>query len=173
VKRVRHGSEILTKTNEVFAKVALSSKKVQELVGEIAAASQEQAQGIEQINRAISEMDKVVQKNAASAEESAAAAEEMNAQAETMKRFVFELMALMNGQNGNSQGPIGLRAVTLSEASSASQEQRSGNGKGYARLLENKMKGGIKREEKKIPFPKRDKLKPEQIIPMEGDFKEF
>jgi methyl-accepting chemotaxis protein len=66
-------------------------------VGEIAAASSEQAQGVEQINRAVAEMDRVVQKNTASAEESAAAAEQMNPQAETMKRFVKELVALVEG----------------------------------------------------------------------------
>jgi len=47
------------------------------LVGEIAAASQEQSQGIEQINKTVSEMEKVIQKNAANAEESASAAEEI------------------------------------------------------------------------------------------------
>jgi len=63
-------------------------------------ASQEQAQGIEQINKAVSEMDKVVQKNVASSEESTSAAEEMSAQAETMKWFVGELVALVGGRNG-------------------------------------------------------------------------
>jgi methyl-accepting chemotaxis protein len=46
-----------------------SAVKVGELVSEIAAASDEQAQGIEQINRAVSEMDKVVQQVAANAED--------------------------------------------------------------------------------------------------------
>jgi len=50
-----------------------------ELVGEISAASQEQALGIGQVNMAVSVMDKVVQQNASSAEESASASEEMNA----------------------------------------------------------------------------------------------
>jgi len=52
--------------------VAVGAKKVAGLVGEIAAASAEQAQGVDQINRAVSGMDQVVQKNAASAEESSA-----------------------------------------------------------------------------------------------------
>jgi len=101
VKKIKSGSEIVSKTNDAFAKVAVGAKKVNDLVGEIAAASSEQAQGIEQINRAVLEMDKVVQKNAASAEESASATEEMNAQAEQMKGFVGELVALVGGHNGN------------------------------------------------------------------------
>jgi methyl-accepting chemotaxis protein len=66
-----------------------------ELVGEISAASLEQAQGIEQVNRAVSEMDRVVQQNASSAEQSASASEEMSAQAERMKDFVGELVGMV------------------------------------------------------------------------------
>jgi methyl-accepting chemotaxis protein len=87
VKKIKSGSGIVSRTNDAFGKVAAGAKKVSDLVGEIAAASNEQAQGIEQINRAVAEMDKVVQRNASSAEESASAAEEMNAQAEEMKGF--------------------------------------------------------------------------------------
>ena len=67
------------------------------LIQEVNGAAGEQAQGIEQINKAVSEMDKVVQQNAANAEESASASEEMNAQAENMKEFVGELADLVNG----------------------------------------------------------------------------
>ena len=56
---------------EEFVKVAGDSGKVNSLVREIAAASDEQAQGIEQINQAVTQMDKVVQQNAANAEQSA------------------------------------------------------------------------------------------------------
>lgn len=175
VKKIRNGSEILTKTNEVFAKVAGSSKKVQELVGEIAAASQEQAQGIEQINKAISEMDKVVQKNAASAEESAAAAEEMNAQAETMKGFVFELMTLMNGQNGNGQVALGLRKLIPGEGSTFTErkEPTDGNGKSKVNSKNSQVKWSIQKGNKKMSNLIQDEWKPEQVIPMEADFKEF
>jgi methyl-accepting chemotaxis protein len=68
-----------------------------ELVSEIAAASNEQAQGIDQVNRAVGEMDKVVQQNAANAEESAAASQEMSAQASQMKNYVKDLVAVVGG----------------------------------------------------------------------------
>lgn len=97
VKKVNDGSKLVTSTNEAFAQVAESSQKVGVLVGEISAASREQAQGIEQINKAIAEMDSVIQQNAANAEESASASEEMNVQAEQMKSAVGELMALIEG----------------------------------------------------------------------------
>ncbi len=66
-------------------------------MAEVAAASNEQATGIEQVNKTVSEMDKVVQQNAASAEESASAGEEMNAQAVQMKEMVSELMRVIKG----------------------------------------------------------------------------
>ena len=71
--------------------------RISELIHEISAASAEQAQGIEQINKAVSEMDTVVQQNASTAEESAAASEEMNAQAVSMKVFTDQLIAVVDG----------------------------------------------------------------------------
>ncbi len=98
VKKVKSGSDIVIKTNDTFKKVALGARKAADLVGEIAAASNEQAQGIEQINKAIMQMDQVIQQNASSAEESASASEEMNAQARQMKHFVLELGAIISGE---------------------------------------------------------------------------
>ena len=69
VKKIKSGVDLVETTNEGFAKVADSSGKVGELLVEIAAASNEQAQGIEQINIAVSQMDKVTQQNAAGSEE--------------------------------------------------------------------------------------------------------
>jgi methyl-accepting chemotaxis protein len=80
------------------------SKEVAGLVGEIAAASLEQSQGIGQVNTAMSQMDRVTQSNAASAEESASAAEELNAQAATMSDTVSELQQLVGG-NQEGRGP--------------------------------------------------------------------
>ncbi|MGO9373363.1 MAG: methyl-accepting chemotaxis protein [Syntrophobacteraceae bacterium] len=102
VKKVKEGSELVEKTGAEFREVALSVGKSGGLVGEISAASLEQAQGIEQINKAVSEMDKVVQRNAANAEEAASASEEMNAQAYQMTEFVGALIALVDGSKGNS-----------------------------------------------------------------------
>ena len=102
VKKVKAGSEIVTKARGAFEKVATGANKVSELVREIAAASREQAQGIEQTSRAVSGMDEVVQKNAANAEECATASEEMNGQAQQMKAFVHELVNIVGG-TGNAE----------------------------------------------------------------------
>jgi methyl-accepting chemotaxis protein len=102
VKKVKDGSELVGRTNDAFKKVASSSTKAGDLVAEISAASNEQAQGIGQITTAVTELDKVTQQNAANAEESASASEEMSAQAETMKGMVDELVAIV-GSSGKVQ----------------------------------------------------------------------
>ncbi len=67
--KVKDGGSLVTLTNDAFQQVTTSSAKVVELMADIAAASQEQSQGIDQINRAMVEMNRVTQQNAASAEE--------------------------------------------------------------------------------------------------------
>ena len=74
IKAVQHGNELTHLTQEAFRENAAISVKVEQLVDKIAAASQEQSQGIGQVNIAVTDMDKVTQATAASAEESAAAA---------------------------------------------------------------------------------------------------
>ena len=104
VKKVKEGSEIVGKTAAEFSQVSANTMKIGELVGEISAASSEQAQGIEQINKAVSEMDRVVQQNAGNAEESASASEEMSAQAEQMKKFVDDLVLIIGGTADTARG---------------------------------------------------------------------
>ncbi|MFZ5452818.1 MAG: methyl-accepting chemotaxis protein [Thermodesulfobacteriota bacterium] len=99
VDKVKAGSILVNKTGEAFSQVSTSTNKVKELVGEIAAASSEQAHGVDQINQAITEMNRVIQQIAANAEESASASEELHAQSEQMQDLVGELGAMVNGRN--------------------------------------------------------------------------
>ena len=59
VKKIRNGEKLVGVTNEAFKEITGSSTKVVKLIAEIAAASQEQSHGIDQINRAVSEMNGV------------------------------------------------------------------------------------------------------------------
>ncbi|MDP2798531.1 MAG: methyl-accepting chemotaxis protein, partial [Deltaproteobacteria bacterium] len=115
VKKIGAGSGLVSRTNEAFKAVAEKSGKVKDLVGEIAAASQEQSQGIGQVSTAVAEMDKVVQANAASAEENASAGEELNAQAENMKDFVGQLVALVGGAAVKDASPVKNRPAGISQ----------------------------------------------------------
>lgn len=91
VRKVQTGYEAANLVSECFSKVTQSAVKIGELMSEIAAASGEQAEGIDQVNRAVAEMDKVVQRNAANAEESASASEELSAQAAVVREYVQQL----------------------------------------------------------------------------------
>lgn len=102
VLKINRGSNLVEATNEAFRKAVSGASKVGALVSEISAASDEQARGIDQVSKAITEMDKITQQNAATAEESASASEEMNAQAEQTKQIVSELVVLVDGA-GNGQ----------------------------------------------------------------------
>jgi methyl-accepting chemotaxis protein len=104
VRQIREGAALVDVTNKAFDEVAVQADKVTQLIGEIAGASVEQAQGIEQVNSAVTEMDKVVQNNAATAEESASASEEMSAQSEQMKGMVQALVAYVAGGRYGAAG---------------------------------------------------------------------
>lgn len=84
------------------------SVKIKSLVDEINVGSVEQSTGIEQIARAVTQMEQVTQSSAANAEQSAAAAEELNAQAEHMKTVVDALRAMVDGAGA---GDIEIRSA--------------------------------------------------------------
>ena len=107
VKKVNSGSDLVKQISESFANVESNATNVGDLVSEIAAASNEQAQGIGQINSAVNEMDKVVQQNAANAEESTSAAEELSSQAVHMQAVVEDLSALVGGSTKTNDQPAG------------------------------------------------------------------
>jgi methyl-accepting chemotaxis protein len=88
VEKTKNGTEIAEATREALGEIVSSVSKVTDLVGEIAAASNEQAQGIAQTNQALGQIDQVTQQNSASAEESAAASEELSGQAMHMKEMM-------------------------------------------------------------------------------------
>ena len=130
MKKIKDRSELVEETSVDFSQVARSSGKISELIAEISAATNEQAQGIEQVNKAVNEISKVVQTNAATAEESASAAEEMNAQAENMKSCVGELVSIVDGSwNGNveerkSQDATNRKSTTQSLALARFEQRR-------------------------------------------------
>ena len=104
VSRVHHGSELVKKTGEALFQVSGTTSRVDGLLAEIAAASNEQAQGIDQVSKAVAEMDGIVQRNAAQAEESASASVALSGQAEETSHYVGELVVLVNGSNHAANG---------------------------------------------------------------------
>ena len=160
------GSGLLEKTHEAFELAASHNKKVAELIDEISAASNEQAQGIEEINKAMAQMDKVVQQAAANAEESASASEEMSAQAERMRGLVSELSSVVGA------GSFRLRKEISSADKVASKKPRERS----ARPSPQKPAHQAEKETHKALSAGTGKVakRPEEIIPIDdNDLKDF
>ncbi len=101
VERVEQGSAMADQAGETMTEVVQSIRRVTDLMGEINAASSEQASGVAQVGEAVTQMDQATQQNAALVEEMAAAAGSLSSQAQELVQAVavFKLDA---GQSGAS-----------------------------------------------------------------------
>jgi methyl-accepting chemotaxis protein len=90
VKSATSGVAITEEVEKSLVQIVNRIGKVGDLIADIASASNEQAQGIEQVNTAIAQMNQVTQQNAANSEESASAAEELSSQAGELENMVNE-----------------------------------------------------------------------------------
>jgi methyl-accepting chemotaxis protein len=88
VEKVDAGAALVNQAGATMDDIVDSIRQVTDIMGEIAAASQEQTAGIEQINQAITQMDQVTQQNAALVEEATSASEAMQEQAGNLARMV-------------------------------------------------------------------------------------
>ncbi|MBU1225090.1 MAG: MCP four helix bundle domain-containing protein [Gammaproteobacteria bacterium] len=88
VGKVDAGGRLVDEAGKTMDEIVSSVKRVTDIMGEIAAASQEQSTGIEQVNQAITQMDNVTQQNSALVEEAAAAAESLQDQAGKLAQAV-------------------------------------------------------------------------------------
>jgi len=81
VERVEQGTALVDKAGETMTEVVTSIRRVTDIMGEISAASNEQASGVAQVGEAVTQMDQTTQQNAALVEEMAAAASSLKSQA--------------------------------------------------------------------------------------------
>ena len=100
----RRGSVSCEKVGESLQEIVQKVGAADGLVAEISTAAKEQAQGIQQVGLAMTQMDKVTQANASSAAETASAAEELNSQARNLQDLVLHLRALVG-----AAGPMTLQ----------------------------------------------------------------
>jgi methyl-accepting chemotaxis protein len=95
------GKAKLGEVAEAIRSITERAGQVKILVEEVYLGSEEQARGIDQISKAITQMEQVTQRAAAGAEESASAGEELNAQSETVRNIVEQLTALVGTDRAN------------------------------------------------------------------------
>ncbi|PAU78179.1 methyl-accepting chemotaxis protein [Halomonas salipaludis] len=86
--QVKDGSELVESAGNTIREVVASVKRVNDIMDEISAASQEQSSGIEQVNQAVSQMDEVTQQNAALVQEASSAAASLEDQAARLEEVV-------------------------------------------------------------------------------------
>ena len=128
VERVDQGTALVDRAGVTMSEVVSSIRRVTDIMGEISAASSEQATGVAQIGDAVTEMDHVTQQNAALVEEMAAAAGSLKGQAQELVQTVavFNLGALAGGAT-QSAAPVAPRLDTSAQPAQRSLAQRAGN----------------------------------------------
>ncbi len=87
-RKVGDGSRLVNESGETLREIVYGVKRVTDIVGEIAAASQEQSAGIDEVSNAIAQMDEMTQQNAALVEEAAAASESLGDQADDLNQMM-------------------------------------------------------------------------------------
>lgn len=103
VEKAANGSQIASLTAESLREIVAGISKVSDLIEEIAGASNEQSQGILQINQGVGQIDQATQQNTATAEESAATAEELSGQAEQLRQMLQHFTVRQQNRTAGQQ----------------------------------------------------------------------
>ena len=122
VRKVDDGSVLVTQSGQTLEKIVASVKKVSDIVAEIAAASREQSSGIEQVNRAVMQMDELTQQNAALVEQATAASQAMAEQVRGLNQMLDRYRV-----NEMIEAARSFKAPAAPAAPAARAERRSGN----------------------------------------------
>ena len=125
IKKTEVGTRIAEETSKALEEIVTGSTKVTDLIGEIASASKEQAQGIGQINQGLSQVDQVTQQVTANAEESASASEELSSQSLQLKQMLTKFQLKKQGFNMAASGlPEGITPEMMQMLKMMLQSQR-------------------------------------------------
>jgi methyl-accepting chemotaxis protein len=118
VEKIEQGSRQASLSGQVLSDLQQSANKVAQINTAIAAANEEQANGVIQISKAMNQLDQVTQVNAATSEEAAASAEELSAQAKMLDRVVGELVIAIRGKAAVKIDVVSVAtAMTIAEKS--------------------------------------------------------
>ncbi len=118
VEQVNKGSSLVEGAGTTMQEILTSVRRVSDIMDEIAAASQEQSSGIEQVNTAVSQMDEVTQQNAALVEQASAAAASLEAQAAQLEESVA-IFQLAKGETRRSAPSSAVAALSYTATASS------------------------------------------------------
>lgn len=119
IRQAERGEAITKDVTRSLGQIVVSVAKVGEIIGEIAAASREQSQGIDQVHKASAQMDQVTHQNAASSEELSSTAEELSAQAQELTAMVGRFRLSESSTPVATARPIAPRSASLQRPASA------------------------------------------------------
>lgn len=137
--KVEKGTRVAQECGIVLEEIVSNINHVNDLAGEISIASNEQAQGISEITKAMHQLDQVTQQNASASEQAASAAEELSAQAESLKATVGVLVSTIKGSNYKESYKHAAQATKVSVKKTEPQSP---------------VKNVVKLETKKVESPK-------------------
>ncbi len=99
-QKVEVGLQVGKRCGDVLEDLVTKVSQINDMAGEIAGASEEQARGVTEINKAMNQMDQMTQQNASAAQQSASSSGELAQQAEAMRASVGDLLRLLHGAHG-------------------------------------------------------------------------
>jgi methyl-accepting chemotaxis protein len=129
MQKTEAGVALCRRVEASLGEIVEKARRMDQLAGELSNSAREQAQGVTQVNQAVSQMDTVTQSNAAHAEETASASEELAAQAVELNRAVDGLFALVGGEAestvASDRPPAAEPTSARSAAGAAAPENKS------------------------------------------------
>ncbi len=150
VNKAEVGTNLSEECKTSLSDIVINVKKVTDLIDEISVASTEQSDGIDQVSKALCQMDQVTQQNAATAEETASASEEMSAQSQMLLEQVKILSEHVISSDEGPSDTYPKSHLSTNQHAHSHNKNESNGGKGNGR--------------KSVRFD--NSVTPEQLIPM-------
>ncbi|WLD12698.1 methyl-accepting chemotaxis protein [Planctellipticum variicoloris] len=122
VRKVETGTELVNQSGQTLQEIVTSVKRVTDIVAEIAAASREQSTGIDQVSRAVAQMDQVTQGNASQTEELSGTAESLAGQAQELQQLVARFVL---GNEPAAKAPVTFAARPAARKPAAAPKRAS------------------------------------------------
>ncbi len=142
VRKVENGTELVNQSGKTLDEIVGSVKRVTDIVSEIAAASKEQLSGIEQVNKAVSQMDRVTQSNASQTEEMSGTATALLDHAQQLREAVSrfrldadESTSAKSKKQGRKTRPERTRTVSAAKPSKTNSQRSVEDAPGFEELV--------------------------------------
>lgn len=132
VKKIDEGSLLVSQSGQTLEQIVSAVRKVSDIIGEIAAASQEQSAGVEQVNKAVMQLDETTQQNAALVEQASAASQSMAEQARSLNQLLARYR--LSEQLVQVAAASGVASEPTGKSAPAAGVERRGPGRPWSKV---------------------------------------